>query len=78
MWTELIKLPDGIPNIDMSVWRRLSRKVDDMERLLSDPDLREIVAAEDDADAPVDMSMDRDDVLDLILEMSKSSDTAVN
>ena len=72
------KLPDGIPNIDMSVWRRLSRKVDDMERLLSDPDLREIVAAEDDADAPVDMSMDRDDVLDLILEMSKSSDTAVN
>jgi SNF2 family DNA or RNA helicase len=68
------KLPDGIPNIDMSVWRRLSRKVDDMERLLSDPDLREIVAAEDDAEAPVDMTMDRDDVLDLILEMSKSSD----
>jgi len=65
------KLPDGVPNIDMSVWRRLSRKVDDMERLLSDPDLREIVAAEDDADAPVDMNMDRDDVLDLILEMSK-------
>jgi len=65
------KLPDGIPNIDMSVWRRLSRKVADMERLLSDPDLREIVAAEDDADAPVDMNMDRDDVLDLILEMSK-------
>jgi len=72
------KLPDGIPNIDMSVWRRLSRKVDDMERLLSDPDLREIVAAEDDADPPVDMSMDRDDVLDLIIEMSKSSDVAVN
>ena len=65
------KLPEGVPNIDMSVWRRLSRKVDDMERLLSDPDLREIVSAEDDAEAPVDMSMDRDDVLDLIVEMSK-------
>ena len=65
------KLPRGIPNIDMSVWRRLSRKVDDLERLLSDPDLREIVAAEDDADAPVDETMDRDDVLDLIHEMSQ-------
>lgn len=65
-------LPDGVPNIDMSVWRRLSRKVDDMERLLSDPDLREIVAAEEEADAPVDMNMDRDDVLDLIGEMSKT------
>ena len=68
------KLPEGVPNIDMSVWRRLSRKVDDMERLLSDPDLREIVAAEDDADAPVDASMDRDDVMDLIIEMKKIRD----
>lgn len=68
------KLPDGIPNIDMSVWRRLSRKVDDMEKLLSDPDLQEIVAAEDDADLPVDVSMDRDDVMDLIAEMKISRD----
>jgi hypothetical protein len=70
------KLPVGIPNIDMSVWRRLSRKVDEMERLLSDTDLREIVSAEEDADSPVDMTMDRDDVLDLIQEIGRQIDVS--
>ena len=71
------KTPIGIPNIDMSVWRRLSRKVDDLERLLSDPDLHEIVEAEEDDQISIDASMDRDDVLDLIQEMSNLSEQQI-
>jgi hypothetical protein len=61
----------------MSVWRRLSRKVDDLERLLSDPDLHEIVEAEEDDQISIDASMDRDDVLDLIQEMSNLSEQQI-
>jgi SNF2 family DNA or RNA helicase len=63
------KTPDGIGNIDLSVSRRLSVKTANLEALLSDPDLREIAMAEDDAPLPVDADMDRDDVIDLVSEL---------
>jgi SNF2 family DNA or RNA helicase len=67
------KTPDGIGNIDLSVSRRLSLKTANLEALLSDPDLREIAMAEDDAPLPVDADMDRDDVIDLVNELESRS-----
>lgn len=63
--------PQGIGNIDLSVSRRLSTKTANLEALLSDPDLREIALAEDDAPLPVDADMDRDDVIDLVSELER-------
>lgn len=61
--------PTGIGNIDVSISRRLATKARDLGQLLNDPDLAEIAMAEDDADLPVDDSVDFNDVADLVLEL---------
>jgi SNF2 family DNA or RNA helicase len=62
--------PQGIGNIDRSVSRRLSQKVSDLNDLLNDADLREIMMSEDDAPLPIDDDVTRDDIADLVSELS--------
>lgn len=63
------RTPVGIPNVDMSVWRRVKNKIENLEALLSDPDLVQIAMSEEDVEEAVDPSMDREDVMDLVAEL---------
>ncbi len=62
--------PSGVGSIDYSVRRRLRNKIDSMQRLLDDPDLAVLVDFEDDADIPVDATIDLDDLADLLEEIT--------
>lgn len=61
--------PKGIGSIDYSVSRRLAKKIRAMEELLDDRDLHQIALDEENAEEPVDYTLDLDDVVDLIEEL---------
>ena len=70
------KAPAEIGSIDLSVSRRLTEKIRNMQELLDDPDLREIVDDEEQADDPIDYDVGLQDIADLITELeNKASDS---
>ena len=62
------KAPPVVGSIDMSVSRRLTEKIRNMQRLLDDPDLHELAFDEESADT-VDYDIEIQDIMDLIAEM---------
>jgi SNF2-related domain/Helicase conserved C-terminal domain len=63
-------VPAGMGAIDYSVRRRVATKVQRMSRILDDEDLRALALEEEDADAPFQLDMSMEDVLDIIEELS--------
>lgn len=63
------KAPPEIGSIDLSVSRRLTEKVRNMQMLLDDPDLHEIAFDEEEADDPIDYDVTMQDIIDLISEL---------
>jgi hypothetical protein len=63
------KAPPEIGSIDLSVSRRLVKKIRNMQVLLNDPDLHEIAFDEEEADDPIDYDITMDDIVDLIAEL---------
>ena len=63
------KAPPEIGSIDLSVSRRLTSKIRNMQVLLDDPDLHEIALDEEEADDPIDYDVRLQDIIDLISEL---------
>jgi hypothetical protein len=63
------KAPPQIGSIDLSVSRRLTNKIRNMQALLDDPDLHEIALDEEEADDPIDYDVTMDDLIDLVAEL---------
>jgi hypothetical protein len=63
------KAPAEIGSIDLSVSRRLTEKIRNMQQLLNDPDLHKIAMDEEEADDPIDYDITPDDLIDLIQEL---------
>jgi SNF2 family DNA or RNA helicase len=70
------KAPAGIGSIDLSVSRRLTTKIQNLQLLLDDPDLHEIAFDENEADDPIDYNLDLQDLVDLVAELEgRAEDT---
>lgn len=67
------KAPAEIGSIDLSVSRRLTQKIRNMQQLLDDPDLHELVYDEEQADDPIDYDVEIQDIVDLISELENSA-----
>jgi SNF2 family DNA or RNA helicase len=67
------KAPREIGSIDLSVSRRLATKIRNLQQLLDDPDLHSIALDEEDADDPVDLDVDLQDLVDLVSELEGRS-----
>ena len=63
------KAPPMVGSIDLSVSRRLSIKIRNLQALLNDPDLHEIALDEENADDPIDYDVDLQDLVDLVEEL---------
>ena len=63
------KAPPGLGSIDFSVSRRLANKIRGLQELLDDPDLHEVAFDEEEADDPIDYSVDLQDLVDLVEEL---------
>jgi SNF2 family DNA or RNA helicase len=63
------KAPREIGSIDLSVSRRLTEKIRNMQQLLDDPDLHRLALDEEEADDPIDYDITPDDLIDLIREL---------
>ena len=63
------KAPQEIGSIDLSVSRRLTEKIRNMQQLLDDPDLHKIALDEEEADDPIDYDITPEDLVDLIREL---------
>lgn len=63
------KAPRELGSIDLSVSRRLATKIRNLQHLLEDPDLHRIALDEEDADDPVDLDVDLQDLVDLVAEL---------
>jgi SNF2 family DNA or RNA helicase len=63
------KAPREVGSIDLSVSRRLTEKIRNMQQLLDDPDLHKIALDEEEADDPIDYDITPDDLIDLIQEL---------
>jgi len=63
------KAPIGLGSIDYSVSRRLLSKIRGLQDLLNDMDLHEIAFDEENADDPIDYSVDLQDLVDLVEEL---------
>ena len=63
------KAPPAIGSIDMSVSRRLSEKVRNMQILLDDPDLHQIALYEEESPDPLNFDIELEDIIDLIAEL---------
>jgi SNF2 family DNA or RNA helicase len=70
------KAPHGLGSIDLSVSRRLVLKIRNLEQLLNDPDLRRIAMDEEDADDPIDLDVDMQDLVDLVEELEGRSSSS--
>lgn len=66
--------PKGIGSIDYSVSRRLMQKIRAMQELLDDEDLHEIVLDEENAEIPIDETIDIDDILEIIERLESEED----
>lgn len=62
--------PKGLGSIDHSVSRRLRSKMDAMYQLLDDPDLYQLSLDEEESEFPIDHEFDREDLEDLIMQLS--------
>jgi hypothetical protein len=51
------------------VSRRLATKIRGLQQLLDDPDLHEVALDEEEADDPIDYSVDLQDLVDLVEEL---------
>lgn len=67
------RAPAEIGSVDMSVSRRLTQKIRNMQELLDDPDLHEIAYDEEEADDPIDYDVGIQDIIDLINELENRS-----
>ncbi|MEQ1811071.1 MAG: hypothetical protein ABL889_14155 [Terricaulis sp.] len=63
------KAPPEVGSIDLSVSRRLTEKIRNMQQLLDDPDLHKLALDEEEADDPIDYDITPDDLIDLIQEL---------
>ncbi|MCY4184855.1 MAG: DEAD/DEAH box helicase [Rhodobacteraceae bacterium] len=63
------KAPSNIGSIDLSVSRRLTKKIRQMQKLLDDPDLHQIAFDEEEALEPIDYDVEINDLIDLIKEL---------
>lgn len=63
------KAPAGVGSVDFSVSRRLATKIRGLQQLLDDPDLHEVALDEENADDPIDYSVDLQDLVDLVEEL---------
>lgn len=63
------KAPAQIGSIDLSVSRRLTEKIRNMQVLLDDPDLHELALDEEEALDPIDYDIRLQDIIDLISEL---------
>jgi hypothetical protein len=63
------KAPAGVGSVDFSVSRRLATKIRGLQQLLDDPDLHEGALDEENADDPIDYSVDLQDLVDLVEEL---------
>jgi SNF2 family DNA or RNA helicase len=63
------KAPPVIGSIDFSVRRRLILKIRGLQQLLDDPDLKQLVIDEENADDPIDFNVDLQDLVDLVEEL---------
>lgn len=66
-------VPRGIGSIDMSVSRRLAKKMYALEELLNDPDLHELALDEEESGDGVDYSIEAEDIDDLVREIEGRS-----
>ena len=72
------KAPISLGSVDLSVSRRLAKKIRNMQQLLDDPDLHEIAFDEEETDDPVDYDVDLQDLIDLIEELEgKATDNGM-
>jgi hypothetical protein len=72
------KAPKGIGSIDYSVSMRLMQKIRAMQELLNDDDLHQIALDEENADIPIDETIDIEDILDLIDRLESEDDEFVD
>lgn len=68
------RAPAQIGSIDLSVSRRLAQKIRGLEQTLGDPDLHTLAYDEENADDPVDYSVELQDLVDLIAELEGKAD----
>ncbi|MFH2135702.1 MAG: DEAD/DEAH box helicase [Pseudomonadota bacterium] len=67
------KAPRELGSIDLSVSRRLATKIRNMQQLLEDPDLHLLALDEEEADDPIDLDVDLQDLVDLVSELEGCS-----
>ncbi len=63
------KAPAQLGSIDYSVSRRLLMKIRGLQELLDDPDLKKLAFDEENADDPIDYSVELQDLVDLVEEL---------
>lgn len=61
--------PREIGSVDLSVSRRLIAKIRNLQQLLNDPDLHKIALDEEEADDPLNLDMEMQDLIDLVEEL---------
>jgi hypothetical protein len=71
------RAPAQIGSIDLSVSRRLAQKIRGLEQTLGDPDLHLLAYDEENADDPVDYSVELQDLVDLIAELEGKADSTL-
>jgi hypothetical protein len=69
-------VPRGIGSIDMSVSRRLAKKMRGLEELLNDPDLHELALEEEESGDGIDYGIDAEDIDDLVREIEEQAGNA--
>ena len=72
------RAPAQIGSIDLSVSRRLAQKIRGLEETLGDPDLHLLAYDEENADDPIDYSIELQDLVDLIAELEGNTDHALD
>lgn len=61
--------PREVGSIDLSVSRRLATKIRGLQQLLNDPDLHHLAFDEEEADDPLNLNMNLQDLVDLVEEL---------
>lgn len=72
------KTPSLTGSVDLSVSRRLSQKIGNLQALLDDPDLHEIALDEENAEDPVDYDIELQDLIDLVEELEGRKNVHLN
>ena len=71
------KAPTGLGSIDLSVSRRLTLKIRNLQEPLNDPNCRRLTLDEEDADDPIDLDVEMEDLVDLVEELEGMSPSSV-